>query len=197
MRNGKVTRCSSAVGFVFLTVSCSGERPVDGEASTAAEAPASRPTAQPVAVVRDSSVGCLELGAPLDAVTSACGEVTDTVLRLEGQPQPAVWVDVKGGRALAESVNGLVWRIRVTDPRLQTADSIGAGTPVSRLAESPGIRIAYGEGVFARLAAHCGKSFALSGLPYRQGGWTANQLRAQPDTVAVAMILVVGDCDHG
>ena len=184
------------MGLALLSVSCSGDRPVEGEGSAAPEGSASPPTAEPVAVVRDSSVGCLELRASIQALASACGEVTDTVLRLEGQSQPAVWVEVAGGRALAEIVNGQVSRITVRDPALQTVDSIGVGTPVSRLAEFPGIRIAYGEGIFARMDAHCGKSFELEGLTYRPGGWTADQLRAQPDTVRVGEILVVGHCDH-
>lgn len=186
MRSGTVMRCFSVAGLVFLCVGCSGERPARGEGS-----------AQPTVVVRDSSVGCLELRAPLEAVASGCGEVTDTALRLEGQSQPAIWVDVGGGRVLAEIVNGRVWRIRVTDPALQTADSIGVGTPIRRLAGYPDIRIVYGEGVFARMDAHCGKSFGLEGLTVRPGGWTAAQLRAMSDTVRVAVILVVGHCDHG
>lgn len=189
-------RWFSAVGFALLSLSCSGQRPVEGEGSAPPEVSANLRTANPVAVVRDSSVGCLKLGASVQVIATACGEVRDTVLRLEGQYQPAVWVEVAGGRALAEVVNGQVSRITVRDPALQTADSIGVGTPVSRLAGFPGTSIAYGEGIFARMDAHCGKSFRLEGLTYRPGGWMADQLRAQPDTVRVAEILVVGRCDH-
>jgi hypothetical protein len=194
VRNGIVLRRLSAVGLAVFAVTCSGERPAADEAE-APDAAAYTPIAQSIAVVKDSSVGCLTLRAPVEAVTSACGEVTDTVIHLEGQPQPAVWVEVQGGRALAEIVRGAVWRIRVTDPSLQTADSIGVGMPASRLADYPGIRISYEEGVTAFVDAHCGKSFSLAGpLPFRRE-WTADQLRAQPDSVRVDVIMVVGHCD--
>lgn len=192
-----MVRWLSVVGLVFMVVSCSGEREMDQDASTLPEAAPTPPTTQRVAVVSDSSVGCLELGAPVDAVSLACGGARDTVLRVEGQSQPAVAVDVGGGTATGEIVNGRVWRITVTDPALQTADSIGVGTPVNRLADYAGVRIVYGEGTFARMDAHCGKSFGLRGLADRRGGWTSDQLRALPDTVRVVRILVVGHCDHG
>ena len=101
-----------------------------------------------------------------------------------------------GGWAWGFLSLGRVGRFISTYPLIQTAHFFVGATPVSRLAEHPSIRIAHGEGTFARLDAHCGKSFGLEGLPYRRGGWTATQLRGQPDTVRVAMILVVGRCDH-
>lgn len=188
MRRSAISRI-----LAFLVVGCSDEAE---EAQAASEASPGPPAPRSAAVVRDSSVGCVELGASLESVISACGEVTDTALRLEGSQQPAVWVKVEGGRALAEMVSGSVWRIRVTDPELRTADSLGAGTPVNRLADHPGVRIAHGEGVFARTDDHCGKSFGLTGLPYRRGGWSAAQLAELPDSVAVVEVLVVGRCDH-
>lgn len=145
-------------------------------------------------MIGDSSVGCLRLGASLDEVASACGGFADTVLVLEGSDQPGIWVDVGGGRALGEVVGDSIWRIRVSDPRLQTPDSIRVGTPLRRLAEYPDLQIAYGEGVFALTESHCGKSFELRGLLPRRAPWPREELLTQPDSVQVSSILIIGRC---
>lgn len=196
MRHGSALLGLAMAGLVFSSASCSRESQLDQEES---DPPASTPAssiAQPVALVGDSSVGCLTIRAPIEAVRLGCNGVTDTVIRVEGQLQPAVEVSVEGGRAMAEIVDGRVWRIRVSDPSLQTADSIRVGTPVSRLAGHPGFRIVYGEGTFARMGSHCGKSFEIQGLPLQAADWTVNQLLALPDTVRVIQIVVVDHCDH-
>lgn len=146
------------------------------------------------AAIGDSAVGCLEIGAPREAVERACGSVTDTTIHLEGMVQQAAWVAVGQGRALAEMVDGVVWRIRVDDPALATADSIRVGTAARRLAGLPGVRVLHGEGTFVRTDAHCGKSFQIQGLPSAPGEWSGEDLAALPDSVLVVRILVLGGC---
>lgn len=197
MGNGRAVMGLSIVGLTLLSVSCSQERQGDQQVSDLPDSSQVPSIAHPVAVVGDSSVGCLTLRAPIEAVRRACGEVRDTVVPVEGQLQPAIQVGVEGGSATAEIVSGRVWRIRVSDPALRTADSIRVGTPVSSLASRPGFRIVHGEGVFARLDSHCGKTFEIRGLPHEVSDWTVEQALALPDTARVAQILVVGHCDHG
>ncbi|HSG47897.1 MAG TPA: hypothetical protein VLA43_08815 [Longimicrobiales bacterium] len=160
---------------------CGGERP--GAAN-----------AGPGAVVADSAVACLRIGASAAEVRRACGAVQDTTIPLEGMAQEALWVTVWEGRALAEMVDGAVWRIRVRDPALATRDAIAVGTPVRTLAGLPGMRVAHGEGTFVLTDAHCGKSFQVEGLPDRPEPWAAAEMAALPDSVRVAEILVLGRC---
>lgn len=151
---------------------------------------------QTAALVGDSAVGCLEIGAPMEEVRRACGEITDTTIYLEGMGQEAAWVNVRQRRALAEIVNDSVWRISVEDLGLTTRDSISVGMPVSTLANLPGIRILHGEGTFARTDAHCGKTFEIKGLPYRPQRWSPAEIGELSDTVQIVRILVLGRCDH-
>lgn len=149
---------------------------------------------RPLAVVGDSAVGCLEIGATREAVERACGWVTDTTIHLEGMAQEAAWVAVGQGRALAEMADGVVWRIRVDDRDLATADSIRVGTAARRLSGLPGVRVLHGEGTFVRTDAHCGKSFQIRGLPPEPREWSGEDLAALPDSVRVVGILVLGRC---
>ena len=146
--------------------------------------------------VEDSAVGCVGIGAPLEIVRRDCVRVRDTTIYLEGMAQAAAIVDVGAANVTAEVVDGAVWRIRVEDVTLRTADSLGVGTPMSRMADLPGIQIVHGEGTFARTAAHCGKTFRVGGVPFRQEGWAPEQLAVLPDSARVDMILILGRCDH-
>lgn len=144
--------------------------------------------------IRDSSVGCLRLEAPVRSVRSDCTIVKDTVLYVEGDPQEAMWVDVGGHTALAEIVEGEVWRISVWQPGPMTRDSLQVGSPVNRLAGLPGLQVFSGEGrYFATVAEHCGLSLGLD-LPPRRARWEPGDLGSLPDSVAIGMILVVGMC---
>jgi len=149
---------------------------------------------RPLAMVGDSAVGCLEIGATREAVERACGPVTDTTIHLEGMAQEAAWVRVGQRRALAEIADGAVWRIQVVDPVLATADSIRVGTAARRLATLPGVRVLRGEGTFVGTDAHCGKSFQIRGLPPEPLEWSPANLAALPDSVRVVRILVFGRC---
>jgi hypothetical protein len=181
------------IGVSMLIAGCPGEPGVEGANASGPAAPSAQTTHVPV-VVSDSAVGCLEIGARMDAVTLACGEPRDTTIYLEGMPQEAAWIDVGPGRALAEVVNEQVWRIRITDSALSTRDSIRVGVPINRLADHPGIRIGYEEGISARTDAHCGMTFGLTGpLPFRRD-WTEERIRALPDEIAISLILVFGRC---
>lgn len=183
----------------FCCAACAGEprdEPDAADAPDSAEVSVPEPGGLPpaAALIGDSAVGCLELGATLAEVRTACGPTTDTTIHLEGQAQEAMWVDVGPGRALAEVRSGRVWRVQIRDPRLTTRDSIGVGTSLSALATLPGIRIARGEGTFALTDAHCGNSFQIRGLPLRLAPWDPAELRAVGDSVRVVGILVFGSC---
>lgn len=133
----------------------------------------------------------------MDSVRARCAVVGDTVLRLEGQDQPAIRVALGADTVLIEIVDGRVWRITVRSPGLHTADSIGIGTPARRLADSGAI-IARGEGGHYILSPeHCGLSFEIAGLPARDEpwrSWTTRELAAMPDSVRVGELLVTGMC---
>jgi hypothetical protein len=146
-------------------------------------------------LITGSSVGCLVLDATVDEVARDCRVVGDTTLYLEGMPQQALRVDVGGDTALAEIVEERVWRISVSSPGPVTVDSVGVGTPLSRLAAMPDPRISAGEGrYFLTTPAHCGLSFGIRGLPFGAGPWSAEELAAMPDSVRVERILITGGC---
>lgn len=188
-------RLSAIASAVVLCGACSGEAPGEDQSASARPVPVAAETDEASALVGDSAVGCLEIGASVERVRTRCGEVADSVIYLEGSPQEALAVNVGRGRALAEIVDDSVWRIRIDDPALSTSDSIAVGTPVRALADLPGIHIVHGEGTFARTGAHCGKSFEVDGVPFRPQGWSAAQLRRLPESARVAGILVLGRCD--
>lgn len=90
MGNGWAVMGLSIVGLTLLSVSCSQERQGNQQVSDLPDSSRVPLIAHPVAVVGDSSVGCLTLRAPIEAVRRACGEVRDTVVYIEGQLQPAI-----------------------------------------------------------------------------------------------------------
>jgi hypothetical protein len=192
-RLGPVSRRAGvALATLLLAASC-GEPGREPGPDPAGERGAGLPD-QPV-LITGSSVGCLELNATVDDVARDCQAVADTTLYLEGMPQQALRVDVGGDTALAEIVEGRVWRISVLGPGPVTADSVGVGSPLSRLATYHDPRISAGEGhYFLTTPAHCGLSFGLHGLPFGAGPWSTEELAAMPDSVRVERILITGVC---
>lgn len=145
------------------------------------------------------AVGTIAVGTPAEDLRSRCTVIRDTTLNLEGEPQPALLVELGSDTVIAEIVSGMVWRLRVLTPGLRTADSIGIGTPAARLAERPGVTMATGEGRhFLLMPEHCGLSFGIRGLPDRatdrSRSWTVERIRDLPDTVRIGGILVTDLC---
>lgn len=170
-----------------------------GEEAPAAPAPVEEPPLPPaddlVVRITNASVGCLEIGATPEAVRDACGSVRDTTLAIEGMEQPALIATVNGSTALVEIVDGVVWRITVTDPGVATEEGIGVGTRASRLAGMADARVNTGEGqYFVTVPALCGLSFGLEGVPFDASPPTIEELRASPESVRVSEVLVLGAC---
>lgn len=141
----------------------------------------------------------MRIREPVDSVRARCTVVGDTVLRLEGQEQPAIRVALGGDTVLIEIVDGRVWRMTVRSPGLRTADSTGVGTPIRTLVADSGAIVARGDGgQYVLSPAHCGLSFEIAGLPARRAEpgrtWTARELATMPDSVRVGEVLVTGAC---
>lgn len=167
------------------------------EVAEAAAVPAEvRCTDRQDAVVTGAGVGPIRIRMRVNELPASCPIVGDTTLRLEGELQPAVLIDVDGDTILAEVVDERVWRITVSDRDLRTLDGIGVGTPAARLAVYSDAVIASGEGSYFVIAeaSHCGLSFALPQLRHRSERWRREDLVDLPDTVRVQSILVIGAC---
>jgi hypothetical protein len=165
------------------------------EPAVAASASASAPACGE-AIVTGSGIGALRIGAPLDSVREHCRIVRDTIeRRAEGLSSRVISVLVADDTVEAEVDSGRVWRIEVTRASPRTADSLGVGTPLSRLLELPDVRAMSGEGgVYLQSPARCGLSFQLS--EYGPGGlqpeWNAASLRRFPPSTVVRRVLIVG-----
>jgi len=169
---------------------------VEEVAETAAVPAEVRCTDRQDAVVTGAGVGPIRIRMRVNELPASCPIVGDTTLRLEGELQPAVLIDVDGDTILAEVVDERVWRITVSDRDLRTLDGIGVGTPAARLAVYSDAVIASGEGSYFVIAeaSHCGLSFALPQLRHRSERWRREDLVDLPDTVRVQSILVIGAC---
>lgn len=142
----------------------------------------------PNAVLADSGIGALRIGATVAEIRSRCMVLTDSVYPgPEGQPERRLAVVTGSVNTAAAIVDDRVWRIYVASPRFRTADSLGVGTTVEQL-RSPHGRLARGEGTFVLRPDHCGLSFQLAGgVPPN-----AETLDAVPDSVRVERVLVIG-----
>jgi len=111
-------------------------------------------------------------------------------------PARIAFVEVAGEPVEAEIVADKVWRLSVTSPRFRTTDSLGVGTPLSRLLELRQPRGMMGEGaLYFASPAHCGLSFRLSEsrpLPPSGQNWNAAALRRLPASTRVTEVLAVG-----
>lgn len=120
-----------------------------------------------------------------------------TEVRAEGHPAHIVMVDLARDTVEAEIVDDAVWRLAVRDPAFRTSDSLGVGTPLSRLMEFDGARPLSGEGrLFVQVPDHCGLSFELSepasSLP--PGNRDEDALASLPQDTRVVEVLAFG-CD--
>jgi hypothetical protein len=195
-------RRGAALALVVMLGGCRLEtrRTVDSadHARVVADA-ATHPCGPPV--IDSAGVGALRIGVPLDSVRARCLVLRDTVeLRAEGQPARIVSVPIGGDTVEAEIVDGRVWRVTVARPGLRTADSLGVGTPVTRLlALFPRAIGAHGEGGIYATSTRCGLSFRLTDLApgARFRGGTTAALRALPPGAAVTRVLVTGCSPRG
>jgi hypothetical protein len=147
------------------------------------------------AQITGAAVGAVRVRARVAEVRNACPVVGDTTLILEGQAQPALLVQVGRDTIIAEVAQDRISRIRVVSSGLATADEIRVGTPLRQLARIPSAELATGEGQHYLIAPiHCGLSFGIEGLPFGERRWTPAAMHAQPDSVRVDVILVVGMC---
>ncbi len=104
-------------------------------------------------------------------------------------------VSLSGENVEAEIVNDKVWRIEVTSSRFRTADSLGVGTPLSRLLALNNPRGLTGEGqLFVASPDHCGLSFRLSnnGSSARSQNWDKAALSRLPSSTVVNKVLLLG-----
>jgi hypothetical protein len=163
-------------------------------AGTSATASAARDCGTPL--IEGSGVGQLRIGASVDSVGARCIVLRDTtVTDNEGMPQRALDVAAWGDTVRVEIADGRVWRVTIDRPGLRTADSLGVGTPLSRLLTLDGAHGLIGEGrLFVAAPSHCGVSFELNRAPGEvpRDGWTAEHLRALPPSTAVVRVLVFG-----
>jgi hypothetical protein len=150
-------------------------------------------------LLTESGIGDLQVGRPVNEVAARCNVLRDTTeIRQEGLPARVVVVDLGRDTVEAEADNDRIWRIALEHPAFRTADSLGVGTPLSRLLRFDGVRGMAGEdGLYVRVPAHCGLSFRLSDSG---GGATladpsVERLRRLPADTHVARVLVVG-CAH-
>lgn len=143
-----------------------------------------------------NGIGDLGIGMTLESVLAKCAVIRDTTrLATEGQLARMIAVRFSGDTVEAEIVNGKVWRIEVLSPRFRTADSLGVGTPLSRLLELRSPRGLTGEGqLFVATPDHCGLSFRLSdnGSSARSQNWDRAALSRLPSGTVVNKILIVG-----
>ena len=147
--------------------------------------------------VTDEGIGKLTIGASVDSVRRSCNVVRDTTqLGAEGMPSRTLTVALSSDTVVAEIVNGRVWRIVVTSPRLQTHDSLAPGIPIARVLALDDPRGLVGEGrLFVASPDHCGLSFGSSHMiarvPTGRIG-KATLVAGLPKSATVREILIVG-----
>jgi hypothetical protein len=147
-------------------------------------------------VVGEEGIGHLRIGTTVESLRQKCKVVRDTtVMGAEGMPARKVAVAFSRDTVEAEIVDGKVWRIAVTSPRLRTVDAIGVGTTIGRLRTLKDPHGMMGEGqLFVASPQHCGMSFRVSGAGPRgqRGDLDRAGLFTLSEMTMVSEILVVG-----
>lgn len=156
-------------------------------------------------ILRDEGIGKLRIGTPFDSIAGSCPVMRDTtMIGAEGMPARKVYLlflaDSIGAKVVADTVeaevvNDRVWRISVTSPRFRTADSLGVGTPLSRLLQLKNPRGMTGEGkFFVASPDHCGMSFRLAnaGPGAQRGDLDQSGLMRLSKSAVVSEILILG-----
>jgi len=109
---------------------------------------------------------------------------------MEGIPESIAVLLVGGDTIRAAIDSGRIYRFSVRSARFRTADSLGAGTPLSRLLSEAGVYATTGEGaVFVWSASRCGLGFRLwDPTAAREMAWDPGGLGDAPDSVGVAQL---------
>jgi hypothetical protein len=171
---------------------------VTEEPSTSPPAAPAAPAASPCGdgTIRETGLGELRIGLPVESVKSRCTVVRDTTeLRAEGMKARVISIVFGRDTVEAEVVDDKVWRIEVAHPDLMTRDSLHVGTPLGRLLKLRGVHTARGEGgVYLLTPEHCGLSFRLSGPGLQALPAEADKAWLEPlaSTVSVSRILIIG-----
>jgi hypothetical protein len=181
-------RTHSLVRAVLLLVLAACERTSakDAEPGTVQSAQ----VASNDALLTGDSVGPAIVGVAPSALSPRIKVIRDTIEEgMEGIPETIAVLLVAGDTIRAAIDSGRIYRFSVTSARFRTADSLGAGTPLSRLLSEPGIYAMTGEGaVFVWSASRCGLGFRLWDPADREAPWDPSGLGDAPDSVGVAQL---------
>lgn len=182
--------------LLFLLGACGGgdarSSASTGDSGTASTSPAVRDCGG-TTTIDENGIGALRVHATVAQVRAACEVLRDTMaLTSEGMTARTLLVRVGVDSVASVVVNDRVQSISIESPRFRTADSLGVGTPVSRLLAQPGAEVFGGEGnVAISTASHCGMSFLL---PREIAGKfpipTVEGLRGLPASASIARVLV-------
>lgn len=147
-------------------------------------------------IVRDEGLGKLRIGASFDSVAANCRLLADMrFIGAEGMPSRKLVVLFSRDTVEAEIVNNRIWRVSVVSPLYRTVDSLGVGTPLSRLLQLKNPRGMTGEGkFFVASPEHCGMSFRLTnaGTGAQRGDLDRAGLARLPASAVVSEILIFG-----
>ena len=189
----------SEVPVVDTGASTSSPSASDTSASQPTETPpatGTTPTGCSGGTMSGRGIGDLRIGMTVASLRATC-RVTGDAARpaSEGQTARIISVAFPGEAVEAEIVSDKVWRIAVTSSRFKTADSIGVGTPLSRLLALNSPRGLTGEGqLFVASPDHCGLSFRLSnnGSSSPSQNWDKAALSRLPSSTVVNKVLILG-----
>ena len=169
-----------------MLLACAGRNDSASDTAPAGEPPTCG--VGTAAVLSDSGIGALRIGATIVDIRSRCMVLSEDTAApaAEGQTEHRLVVVTGSTNTTAAIVDGRIWRIYVASQLFRTSDSLGVGITVGQL-RGPEARLARGEGTFVLRGDHCGLSFQLGpGVPP-----TAHTLDAVPDSVRVERVLVI------
>jgi hypothetical protein len=197
-----------SLGIVLASAACEAKNETPPSGASVSAAPAGTTGTAPSQAAAKTcgstamtgrGIGDLSIGRTLDSVRVLCAVGRDTTrLATEGQLARMITVAIGGEVVEAEIVDEKIWRIEVRSSRFRTADSLGVGTPLSRLLALGNARGITGEGqLFVVSPEHCGLSFRLSdnGSRSRSQNWDRTALSRLPAGTVVNKVLIVG-CDQ-
>jgi hypothetical protein len=147
-------------------------------------------------VIGEEGIGELRIGITVASIKAKCNILRDSTGRFaEGMPSRKLTVSLPRDTIEAEIVNGRLWRLAVRSPRMHTTDSLGVGTPLSRLLRLRKPHGMTGEGAFYFASPdHCGMSFRLAntGPGVNRGDLDSASLTRLWASTVVSEVLVFG-----
>ena len=186
IKNSRTHSLPRAV-LLLMLAACDRTSAEDAEPSTVQTAQ----IASDDALLTGDSVGPAIVGVARSALSPRIKVIRDTIEEgMEGIPETIAILLVAGDTIRAAIDSGRIYRFSVTSARFRTADSLGTGTPLSRLLSEPGIYAMTGEGaVFVWSANRCGLGFRLwDPSADREMAWDPGGLGDAPDSVGVAQL---------